>query len=193
MNRAFVVPLRIAYIPLADSRAHIGADGPTQLVQSALQSVGARIRAKELRPALVVIDLVRPGLEGWETLRVLKRNPETAHLPVALVPSAESVLAVGLGSGITLGALALYPEVRRLTCVEIVPSVVDGARLFAPDMYGGYLIYRFAGERKVFMDGRSDLTWSQYAARIWSVVSSSNSPLLQPRVKYFIACSCCAE
>lgn len=30
------------------------------------------------------------------------------------------------------------------------------ARIFAPDQYGGYLIYRFHGQRKVFMDGRSD-------------------------------------
>ena len=29
-------------------------------------------------------------------------------------------------------------------------------RLFAPDKFGGYLIYRFHGERKVLFDGRSD-------------------------------------
>ncbi|HTX39643.1 MAG TPA: hypothetical protein VME43_31720, partial [Bryobacteraceae bacterium] len=31
-----------------------------------------------------------------------------------------------------------------------------GGRLFAPDKFGGYLIYRSAGRRKVFFDGRSD-------------------------------------
>jgi hypothetical protein len=35
--------------------------------------------------------------------------------------------------------------------------VPEGARLFAPDRYGGYLIYRSAGQMKVFFDGRSDL------------------------------------
>ncbi len=30
------------------------------------------------------------------------------------------------------------------------------ARLFSSDKFGGYLIYRFAGARKVFFDGRSD-------------------------------------
>jgi hypothetical protein len=29
-------------------------------------------------------------------------------------------------------------------------------RLLAPDKYGGYIIYRYAGARKVFFDGRSD-------------------------------------
>ena len=33
----------------------------------------------------------------------------------------------------------------------------ETARVFAPDKFGGYLIYRFNGERKVFFDGRSDL------------------------------------
>ena len=32
------------------------------------------------------------------------------------------------------------------------------ARLFAPDKYGGYLIYRSNGQRKVFFDGRDDTT-----------------------------------
>lgn len=62
---------------------------------------------------------------------IVRKEKILAHMPMALVPHAGSVLAVGLGSGITLGALALYPEVQRLTCVEIVPSVVEGARLFA--------------------------------------------------------------
>ncbi len=62
---------------------------------------------------------------------IVRKEKILAHLPVALTPRARSVLAVGLGSGITLGALGLYAEVERLTCVEIVPSVVEGARLFA--------------------------------------------------------------
>ena len=41
-----------------------------------------------------------------------------------------------------------YSEVARLPAT---------ARLFAPDKFGGYLIYRSEGARKVFFDGRSDL------------------------------------
>lgn len=40
--------------------------------------------------------------------------------------------------------------------VETAAKVPPAARLFAPDKFGGYLIYRFAGEGKVFFDGRSD-------------------------------------
>lgn len=43
--------------------------------------------------------------------------------------------------------------VKAAAEVEKLPA---NARLLAPDKYGGYLIYRFAGQRKVFFDGRSD-------------------------------------
>src|SRR5205823_12965485 len=44
--------------------------------------------------------------------------------------------------------------VAAATEVEKLPPQ---ARILAPDKFGGYLIYRFGGERKVFFDGRSDL------------------------------------
>jgi hypothetical protein len=44
------------------------------------------------------------------------------------------------------------------------------ARLFAPDKYGGYLIYRSAGTRKVFFDGRSDLYGAAFLARYGRLV-----------------------
>ena len=70
---------------------------------------------------------------GGNTPLAVQKEKLLAHLPVALVPRAERVLAVGLGSGITLGTLALYDEVRDLVCVEIVPGVVDGAAYFRAD------------------------------------------------------------
>ena len=36
------------------------------------------------------------------------------------------------------------------------------ARILAPDKFGGYLIYRFDGQRKVFFDGRSDFYGVQF-------------------------------
>lgn len=63
----------------------------------------------------------------------LRKQKLLAHLPVALVPRAESILAVGLGSGITLGTLALYPEALALTGVEIVPGVIGAAEGFAAE------------------------------------------------------------
>ena len=46
--------------------------------------------------------------------------------------------------------------------VAAYAHIPEGARLFAPDKFGGYLIYRSAGSRKVFFDGRSDLYGAQF-------------------------------
>lgn len=54
---------------------------------------------------------------------------------------------------------------------EIFPVEITGrfdqklpptARLFSTDRFGGYMIYRFAGKRKVFFDGRSDYYGSDF-------------------------------
>ncbi len=62
---------------------------------------------------------------------IMRKEKILAHLPMALVPEAKRTLSVGLGSGVTLGTLSLYEEIQELVCVEIVPGVVEGARLFA--------------------------------------------------------------
>ncbi len=38
--------------------------------------------ATELRPALVLMDLSLPVMDGWEAIRRLKANPETAAIPI---------------------------------------------------------------------------------------------------------------
>ncbi|MBI2263907.1 MAG: fused MFS/spermidine synthase, partial [Armatimonadetes bacterium] len=51
------------------------------------------------------------------------------HLPLLHNPEARKVLVVGLGSGVTLGAIERYP-VTDIHCVELEPAVFQGARLF---------------------------------------------------------------
>ncbi|MCS1406892.1 MAG: Polyamine aminopropyltransferase [Verrucomicrobia subdivision 3 bacterium] len=54
----------------------------------------------------------------------------SGHIPLLLHPRAENVLVVGLGSGITCGAVLRYETVQRLDTVEISPEVVEAARFF---------------------------------------------------------------
>jgi hypothetical protein len=48
---------------------------------------------------------------------------------------------------------------------SVVTTLPPSARIFAPDQFGGYLIYRFDGERKVFFDGRSDFYGAEFVRR----------------------------
>lgn len=53
------------------------------------------------------------------------------HLPMLLHSNATSALIIGLGSGVTSGAIAQHPTLQHLDTVEISPGVVEAARRFA--------------------------------------------------------------
>ncbi|MES5485173.1 response regulator [Bradyrhizobium sp. INPA03-11B] len=40
------------------------------------------LQAKNLGPALILVDLGLPVIDGWEVTRQLRRTPETAALPI---------------------------------------------------------------------------------------------------------------
>ena len=67
------------------------------------------------------------------------------------MPFAIAALGVAL---VRSGGEAHFPASDfPVTAARAIPS---NARLFAPDKFGGYLIYESAGTRQVFFDGRSD-------------------------------------
>jgi spermidine synthase len=57
------------------------------------------------------------------------------HLSALVHPRPETVLVVGLGGGVTAGALTLHPEVKRIVICEIEPRVVGAANEFAKENY----------------------------------------------------------
>ncbi len=61
----------------------------------------------------------------------------SGHIPMLLHHLVEDALVVGIGSGITCGAILTHPEVQRLDVVEISPEVYQAARIhFAPHNNG---------------------------------------------------------
>jgi spermidine synthase len=55
------------------------------------------------------------------------------HLPALIHPRPRSILIVGVGAGVTAGALAIHPEVERIVVCEIEPLVPQSARQFFAD------------------------------------------------------------
>jgi spermidine synthase len=49
------------------------------------------------------------------------------HLGAMVDQSARKVLVVGFGSGMTISAVARYPDVQRIDCAEIEPAVIEAA------------------------------------------------------------------
>jgi CheY-like chemotaxis protein len=64
-------------------------------------------RAAELRPALILMDLSLPVMDGWEAIRRLKANPALAAIPVialtahAMAGEADKAHAAGADDFLT--------------------------------------------------------------------------------------------
>ena len=68
-------------------------------VETASDGATGLARARELRPAIITLDVMMPGMDGWEVLAALKEDPETADIPVIVVSIVDE-----RGLGFSLGA-----------------------------------------------------------------------------------------
>jgi spermidine synthase len=74
------------------------------------------------------------------------------HLPVLLHPRPERVLVIGLGSGVTVGAVAQHSAVREIDVVELEPAVAEASWFFAEE---NRQVLRDPRVRLVIADGRN--------------------------------------
>ncbi|MBI5252862.1 MAG: response regulator [Euryarchaeota archaeon] len=42
-------------------------------------------KVEKEKPKLILMDIMMPGLNGWETTKKLKQNPKTRQIPVAML------------------------------------------------------------------------------------------------------------
>lgn len=92
------------------------------------------------------------------------------HLPLLIHPAPSDVLSIGLGCGMSLGAVTVHSPVKEIDLVEISQEVVDAARLH----FGQANKNSLANPRvKVIIgDGRNHLA---HTAKTYDVISSEPS------------------
>jgi PAS domain S-box-containing protein len=91
-----------------DSRvlmAHLLEDFGCTVLNAASGEEGIEM-AREHRPDLITLDLMMPGMTGWEALRVLKDDDDLREIPVVVV----SIVAKEGGRGRLLGAVDLITK-----------------------------------------------------------------------------------
>jgi CheY-like chemotaxis protein len=63
---------------------HRLARWPYEIVETASGEVALEL-ARQRRPALVVLDIMLPGIDGWEVLRRLRSDPDLTDVPVVVI------------------------------------------------------------------------------------------------------------
>lgn len=77
-------------------------------------------RLKDGKPNLVLLDLILPGIDGFEVLKSAKENPETAGIPVVILSNLGQ--QEDLQKGVMLGA-ADYLIKAHFTPGEIIEKI----------------------------------------------------------------------
>jgi signal transduction histidine kinase/DNA-binding response OmpR family regulator len=81
----------------------LGKEG-FQVFTAASGEEGIRL-AKEVRPDVITLDVLMPGMDGWAVLRALKSDPEVASIPVIMVTMVDDK-----DMGSALGAADFLPK-----------------------------------------------------------------------------------
>lgn len=71
--------------------------------------------------------------EASTLLEDMRNHILLGYIPMLLHPNPRKVLNIGLGSGVTAGAMADFESVKSLEAIEVEPAIVEAARtVFAP-------------------------------------------------------------
>src|ERR1700744_2825963 len=97
-------------------------------VVSAFNGLEALARMEEHIPDIVLLDVMMPGMDGFEVCRRIKANPRTAHVPVVMVTALDqpSDRVTGLEAGADdfltkpVDDAALFARVRSLVRLKMM-------------------------------------------------------------------------
>ena len=101
-----------------------------QVIAASSGEEGLR-HARELRPSVITLDVVMPGMDGWAVLRSLKVDPELARIPVVvitIVDNAEMGYSLGAADYLTkpIDWRRLGAAVRRFRRDDLPATLVVG-------------------------------------------------------------------
>ena len=126
--------------PLASRRILIVDDQPSirGILELALSEAGADVwtaddgpsalrSVADALPDLILLDLVMPGMNGWDVIRALSASPRTADVPVVLQTSAEDFASFDRAKKHGVAAFISKPF-RLGEVIETCRRIFEGAR-----------------------------------------------------------------
>lgn len=77
-----------------------------------------------IKPDLIVLDIMLPGMDGFEVCRIIKQNPETAHIPVMMLTAKKS--SQDCERGMAAGASAYVTKpFKSANIIEIIQELLS--------------------------------------------------------------------
>ena len=135
-----------------------------QVVTALNGRVGLEL-AEKVNPVAITLDVVMPGMDGWEVLSALKRNPKTAEIPVILMTILDE-----------------QEEAFRLGASEYMTKPVDRAKL-------AELVHKLQTERQsgtVLVvedeDATRELMRRELQSLGWDVIEAENGRVALDRI-----------
>src|SRR3954467_3744916 len=97
-------------------------------VNTAFNGLECLARMEETMPDIVLLDVMMPGMDGFEVCRRIKSNPKTAHIPIVMVTALDqpSDRVTGLDAGADdfltkpVDDTALFARVRSLVRLKMM-------------------------------------------------------------------------
>lgn len=93
-------------------------------VTGAADGVSALEQVVLIKPDLIVLDIMLPGMDGFEVCRIIKQNPETAHIPVMMLTAKKS--SQDCERGMAAGASAYVTKpFKSAKIIEIIQELLS--------------------------------------------------------------------
>ena len=131
-------------------------------VITAVDGFDAIAKAKKHKPDLILLDVMMPGMDGFETCRKLKEDFEVSHIPVVMVTALSEMadrirgLEAGADDFLTkpINDIALFARVKSLVRIKVLldelrlrdktgfeMGVLDeGKNTFTKDVAGAHIL-----------------------------------------------------
>lgn len=96
-------------------------------VEMAADGAMALERVASVKPDLVLLDFMMPGMDGAETLQRLRADPATAHIPVIFMTA--KVQRREVDAYLAMGAIGVISKpFDPMTLADEVSALAEGAR-----------------------------------------------------------------
>lgn len=93
-------------------------------VTGVADAVSALEQVIVIKPDLIVLDIMLPGMDGFEVCRIIKQNPETAHIPVMMLTAKKS--SQDCERGMAAGASAYVTKpFKSAKIIEIIQELLS--------------------------------------------------------------------